>query len=52
MKAGKVYKDVRYFKARDDAYAWANTFGLPITRIIKYDRGWAIQLRISGPYAN
>ena len=46
----KTYKDIFYFPTFDTARQYANRFGYPTDRIIAYTRGWAIQLRVSGPY--
>jgi hypothetical protein len=45
-----VYKKIFYFETMHDAKAYALTHGFPVNRIIPYQRGWAIQLRVSGPY--
>ncbi len=44
-------KGVTYFPDYADARAAALNAGLPIDRIISYGLGWAVQLRVSGPYA-
>lgn len=41
-----IYYFETYKLARD--YALANSF--PTDRIIYYELGWAIQLKVSGPY--
>lgn len=46
----KLHNGVRYFPTYTAAREYAQTFGFPTDRIIYYGRGWAIQLRISGPY--
>jgi hypothetical protein len=40
----------RYFPTFAAARAHAIACGYPTDRIIEYGRGWAIQLRVSGPY--
>jgi hypothetical protein len=45
-----AHKKVYYFETHGDAKEYAITHGFPIDRIIPYQRGWAIQLRKSGPY--
>lgn len=45
-----IHKSVYYFKTCQDAHTYAERHGHPTTRIIHYGRGWAIQLRVSGPY--
>ena len=42
---------VTYFADYADARAAALAAGLPADRIIRYGLGWAVQLRVSGPYA-
>ena len=44
-------KGIYYFRTFQVARAYAIEHGLPTDRIIHYGLGWAIQLRISGPYA-
>ncbi len=46
----KVSKGIYYFDSYKLARDYASLFGYPTNRIINYDLGWAIQLRISGPY--
>lgn len=45
-----AYRGVYYFPTRADAFAYAVAQGAPTDRIIEYGRGFAIQLRASGPY--
>lgn len=45
-----THKKIFYFETHADAKEYALTHGFPIDRIIPYQRGWAIQLRKSGPY--
>jgi len=45
-----AYKGVYYFPTRQLATAYAMANDWPVDRLIEYDRGWAVQLRISGPY--
>lgn len=45
-----VYKGIYYFNSYELARDYATLFGYPANRIINYDLGWAIQLRIRGPY--
>jgi hypothetical protein len=47
----KEYKGVAYFKDRKDAEAHMKKFA-PKGRVREYDRGYAIQTKISGPYLN
>ena len=44
-------KGVTYFPDYADARTAALAADLPIDRIIPYAIGWAVQLRVSGPYA-
>jgi hypothetical protein len=46
----RTKKGVYYFPTYEAARAYAETEGYPVNRIISYTLGWAIQLRISGPY--
>ena len=46
-----VHRDIFYFRSRQAAIQYARRYALPVDRIIEYQRGWAIQLRVSGPYA-
>lgn len=41
-----------YWPTYEDARAYAEAHGYPTDRIIAYLAGWAIQLRVSGPYVN
>ncbi len=45
-----TYKGVYYFPTYATARDYAESHGHPIDRIIPYTRGWAIQIRVSGPY--
>jgi len=47
----KIYKNIFYFKKFIIAREWAENNGWPIDRIIRYQRGWAIQFGKSGNYA-
>ena len=47
----KEYKGVAYFKDRKDAEAHMKKYA-PKGRIREYDRGYAIQTKIAGPYLN
>jgi hypothetical protein len=47
----KTFKGIYYFSSYDEAREYALSNGFPTNRIIHYTRGWAIQLRVSGPYA-
>ena len=47
----KTRKDTYYFDTYDSARDWAVYNSWPITRIIEYSRGYAVQLHPSGPYA-
>ena len=44
-------RGVTYFSDYADARAAAIAAGLTADRIIPYELGWAVQLRVSGPYA-
>lgn len=44
--------DVTYWSTYEDARDYAIAHGYPTDRIIKYGLGWAVQLRISGPYVS
>jgi len=46
----KIYKGIYYFADYLDAATYAVANHYPTDRIISYTRGWAIQLRVSGPY--
>ena len=46
----KTRKGIYYFHTYKDAHDFADLRGLPTTRLITYDCGWAIQLRKGGPY--
>ena len=47
----KEHKGVAYFKTRKDAEAHMKKFA-PKGRVVEYERGHAVQTRISGPYLN
>ena len=49
-KQPAVSKGIYYFNSYELARDYETLFGYPTIRIINYDLGWAIQLRISGPY--
>jgi len=44
-------RGIAYFKCRKDAEAHQKRFA-PLGRVVQYERGWAVQTRISGPYLN
>ena len=46
----RIWKGVYYFPSYSQAVAYAADNDKPSNRIIEYGRGWAIQLRASGPY--
>lgn len=46
----KMYKGIYYFETWQAARDYAIVYRHPTDRIIEYERGWAIQLRVSGPY--
>jgi hypothetical protein len=46
----RIHKGIYYFPTYENARDYANLHGHPTNRIIRYEIGWAIQLRISGPY--
>jgi hypothetical protein len=46
-----THNGVFYFESSDAARAYAQENSLPTDRIVEYLLGFAIQLRISGPYA-
>lgn len=46
----RIRKGVYYFPTYEAARAYAQNRGYPTDRIIPYTIGWAIQLRVSGPY--
>lgn len=46
----KQHKGTFYFKYHEDALKYAIEGNWPTDRLIQYQRGWAIQLRRSGPY--
>lgn len=48
----KTYKTVTYWKTFTDALNYALANDLPTDRIIKYQKGYAIQRYVSGPYYN
>ena len=45
-----VHKGIYYFATYETARTYAQLCGYPTNRIIEYQRGWAIQLRVSGDY--
>ena len=47
----KEYKGIAYFENRKDAESHMKKFA-PKGRIVEYERGYAIQVRTSGPYLN
>lgn len=51
VKTRHTYKGVYYFFTYAEAKRYAEDHELPTDRIRFFIRGWAIQLRISGPYA-
>ena len=44
-------KGIYYFPTYEAARDYAVLKGFHTHRIIQYELGWAIQLRVSGPYA-
>ena len=46
----KLHKGDFYFPSYSIAREYAVENGHPTDRIIEYQIGWAIQLRVSGPY--
>ena len=48
----KTVRGTTYFPTFQDARNFASEHTLPTDRIIEYGKGWAIQLRVSGPYFN
>ena len=46
----KTHKGIYYFPTFPAARAYASLNGWPTNRINRFERGWAIQIRISGPY--
>jgi hypothetical protein len=47
-----THREVTYWESYVLARDYAREHGHPTDRIIYYGRGWAIQLRVSGPYVN
>ena len=45
-----IHKDIYYFSGYSEAKQYAVEHNHPTDRIINYERGWAIQLYVSGPY--
>jgi hypothetical protein len=45
-----THKGIRYFPTYQEAEAFAQAAGVIGYRLVSYIRGWAIQIRISGPY--
>ena len=50
MKNYQTFRNVYYFPSFGEALAYATQNNWPSDRIIHYTRGWAIQLKVSGPY--
>lgn len=50
MTTYRIHKGIYYFSSYENARAFAEAGGYPTDRIISYGLGWAIQLRVSGPY--
>ncbi len=48
----KLFRGVWYWPDYTDARDFAKAHGLPTDRIIPHVRGWAIQIRKSGPYVS
>ena len=46
----QTHRGIYYFPTYQAARSYALAHNHPISRIIEYRRGWAIQLRVSGPY--
>jgi hypothetical protein len=46
----KTHEGIYYFQSFQTARNYAVKHQYPTDRIIPYELGWAIQLRISGPY--
>ena len=46
----RTHKDIYYFERHCDAAKYAIDNNWPTDRIINYGLGWAIQIRVSGPY--
>jgi hypothetical protein len=46
----KTHNNIYYFPTYKDAKEYAITNRHPTDRIIAYELGYAIQLRVSGPY--
>jgi len=44
-------KGIYYWPSYDAARAWAHANGWPEDRILFFSYGWAVQFRVSGPYA-
>lgn len=49
-EAKATHKGIYYFPTFEAARAYAREHEHPTDRIIRYERGWAIQERVSGPY--
>jgi hypothetical protein len=45
-----THRGIYYFPSFSDAFRYAQQVGAPTDRIIAYERGYAIQLHVSGPY--
>lgn len=50
MTAPIARKGIYYFASYEAARDYARKRDYPTDRIIRYGLGWAIQLRVSGPY--
>lgn len=46
----RVHRNTFYFPSSAEARAYAVANNWPTNRIIEYTRGWAIQIKVSGPY--
>ena len=45
-----THKGVRYFADCREALDFRDRYGVDGARVVRYQRGWAVQVRISGPY--
>lgn len=57
MNKPKLYKGIYYWPTMAAAHAWAQSVGVKLSasrnewpHAVSYTRGWAIQIRCSGPY--
>jgi hypothetical protein len=50
--APQTVKETTYFKSYTDAANYAKAHNLPTDRILNFQRGWAIQFYVSGPYVD